>query len=201
MTVPFVVNSIVEGHGEVEALPILLRRVAAAIEPSLPLDIRRPIRVQRGTLLKTGELERVVNLAARSTTSHGAVFVLIDADDDCPATLGPALLERARAARPDVAVSVVLAMREFEAWFLAGAASLGGRRGLPEPLSPPPHPEAVRDAKGWLQGRRTDGLAYSPTIDQPALSATVDVDLVRAGSPSFDKLWRDFERFLEHTRS
>jgi hypothetical protein len=92
--------------------------------------------------------------------------VLLDADDDCPAELGSSLLARARSARPDKPVAEVLPKQEFEAWFLAAAASLGGRCGLPDGLTTPDDPEGIRDAKGWLTERRIDSLRYSPTADQ-----------------------------------
>ncbi|MGN9894906.1 hypothetical protein [Micromonospora sp. L31] len=89
----------------------------------------------------------------RPGISHSSLSYELDADDHCPADLGPRLLHRAQAARPDVKVCVVLANREFEAWFLAAAKSLGGLRGLPDVLEPPAYPEAKRDAMGWLSER------------------------------------------------
>jgi hypothetical protein len=122
--------------------------------------------------------------------------VLLDADDDCPAELGPRLLERARDARPDNQVSVVLPKIEFEAWFIAAAPSLGGHWALPDDLETPANPEAIRDAKGWIAARREDGHTYRPTIDQPVLASVFDLDLARKGAPSFDKFCRDVETLL-----
>jgi hypothetical protein len=150
-------------------------------------------------LVKSGELERYVELAMRSVAGTGALLVLLDADDDCPATLGPELLTRVRAVREDVPAVVVVANREFEAWLLASADSLRGHRGLPDDLEPPGDSEAIRDAKGWLQDRRIDGRAYSPTIDQPALTAVLQLDRARTRSASFDKLWRDIEHLIAAT--
>lgn len=198
MSEPFVLVSIVEGDGEVKALPVLLRRMVNAIDPECPVDARPGMRVQRDRLLKAGELERYVKLAARSHGERGGTLVLLDADDDCAAQLGPELRARAESIRPDAPVSVVLAVKEYDAWFIAAAPSLSGRRGLREDLETSSEPEVIRDAKGWLQARRIDGLAYSPTVDQPALSAAVDLDAARAGSASFDKLWREVERLLGH---
>jgi hypothetical protein len=124
----------------------------------------------------------------------GRVLVLLDADDDCPANLARFLLERARG-HTDLDVSVVLAKREFEAWFLAAAESLRGRRGLSHDLSAPGHPEDVRGAKEWLSHRRTDGHAYSAPIDQPALASAMDLELARR-APSFDKCYREICRLL-----
>jgi len=121
------------------------------------------------------------------------VLVLIDGDDDPACTLGQALLARAQIARPDRRVGVVLAVREYEAWFLAAAASLRGRRGLPDDLEVPASPEILRDAKGWLGARMPRG--YSPTADQPALTDLFDLELAR-GSPSFGKLVRELTRLL-----
>lgn len=199
MRAPFVLTCVVEGHGEVEALPVLLRRILLRIAPEVSPEIPSPIRVNRGTMLKSGQLERYVDFAGRRGEGRAAVLVLVDADDDCAASTGPALLARAQSARPASAVALVLAVKEFEAWFLAAARSLRGRRGLALDLEPPAQPEDVRDAKGWLQRRRTDGLAYGPTVDQPALAAVMDLDEARAGAPSFDKLWREVERLLEAT--
>jgi hypothetical protein len=191
-----VVAPIVEGQGDVAAVPVLLRRIASEVEPDRGIEVRRPIRVARDKVVKDGELERFVELARRTAGAGGAVLIVLDADDDCPKDLAPALLTRAQAGRPGDEIRVVLANREFEAWFLAGAMSLRGRRGLPDDLEPPPDPEAIRDAKGWLQTRRTDGFAYSPTTDQPALAAIVDLHAARATSPSFDKLWRDIASLM-----
>lgn len=188
---PLVVAPIVEGQGDVAAVRVLLTRLGIEIDPDRPLDIRQPIRVHRAKVLKEGELERYVELALRTVGHGGAVLVVLDADDDCPAALGPALLERARKVRDGSNIAVVLAEREFEGWFIAAASSLAGRRGLPSDLEAPAHPQAIRDAKGWLQERRTDGFAYSPTADQPALAAQMDLHAARARASSFDKLWRD----------
>ena len=92
---------IVEGHGERDSVPILVRRIAAEIDPSLAIDVRPVLRVGASRLVRAGELERQVELAGRSVAPDGAIFILLDsdADDACPAQDGPALLERARAAR------------------------------------------------------------------------------------------------------
>jgi Domain of unknown function (DUF4276) len=200
MTTPFVVVPVVEGHGEVQAVPILLRRLAALIDPLRPVDVRQPIRGNRSTLTHPDKAERFLSLAVQKLgDAPGAVLVLLDADDDCAADVGPALLQVCERIRPGLHVSVVLATIEYEAWFLAAATSIRGQRGLPHDLVPPSAPETVRDCKGWLQSRRTDGLSYGATTDQPALTALFDLGMARSGSPSFDKLWRDVERLMAGT--
>jgi len=87
---------LVEGHGEVQAVPILVRRIAATLE--LPCTILPPIRQPRTTTIKPGELERAVTLLGNKVGHGGAILVLLDADDDLACTLAPALVTRARRA-------------------------------------------------------------------------------------------------------
>jgi hypothetical protein len=186
---------IVEGHGEVPALPILLRRLRDRIAPETSLEIPKPIRVPRSSLVIQEELERYVELAARQVESTDGILLLIDADDDIGCVLGPRLLGISTAKRSDRQHSVVIAAREYEAWFLAAAVSLRGKRGLALDLEPPEDPEAIRDAKGWLSRHNVEGRSYKETLDQPALTAALDIDAALRTS-SFDKLYRDVARLL-----
>ncbi len=187
--------AIVEGHGEVTALPILLRRIGEALEPARYVEVPKPIRVKRQKVLKEGELERAVRLAILQTRSSDGILILLDADSDCPKELASEIHARSTSVREDRRIRVVLAKVEYEAWFLASARSLGGERGLDQDLAPPPDPEAIRNPKGWLSKRMPVNKAYRETLDQPALTASLDLDAARS-SPSFDKLWRDVESLL-----
>lgn len=194
----FSIVPIVEGHGEVHAVPILLRRLAGHYRPELNVDVMRPIRRSRDRLLLQGELEKDIELAAEKLTGPGAILILLDTDGECPATLGPALLQRARASRPDRVIQVVLAHREYEAWFLAAAESIRGKRGLSGDLLPPPDPESVQGAKEWLKDRMRGSRTYSETVDQPALTASFDIEQARE-CRSFRKLCQTLEALLSQT--
>lgn len=191
-----VISTLVEGQGEVAAVPVLLRRMATEIAPELWVDLPRPYRIGRGGLLAPGGVERAVAALAMQSDPGGAVLVLVDADDDCPADLGPRLLDRIATAGVGGACSVVVANREFEAWFIAAAPSLQGKRGLASELPLPADPERPRDCKGWLSEHRVDKRSYKPAADQAALAAAFDLHMARKNAPSFDKLWRDLERLL-----
>lgn len=185
--------AIVEGEGEVEALPVLLRRIAG--EQGLSVDVARPIRIPRNRIVKADELERAVKLAARQARDNGDILILLDADDDCPAELAPRLLRRAADARPDHRTWVVLAKSEYESWFVAAARSIAGNRDIASDVLAPPDPESIRDAKGWITRQMPPGRTYRPTRDQAALTAVFDLDAARS-SPSFDKLWRNVTALL-----
>jgi hypothetical protein len=195
----FQLASIVEGHGNVKAVPLLIGRIASALNPGLALQVLPPLRVPRYKLVTAGGAERAVELAARKTGGKGAVLVLIDSEDDCPAQMGPDLLRRACAARGDLSIGVVLAKREYESWFLAAADSLRGRRGLAENLAAPAEPESIRGAKEWLSSRMASGVKYREVLDQPALTAVFDLSAPRRAD-SFDKCYREVERLLKDLR-
>ena len=76
--------AIVEGHGEMDAVPILLGRIAEAVAPATDVAILPPIRVDRYGVVKQGELERAVELAARMTGTDGSILLLLDAGRRLP---------------------------------------------------------------------------------------------------------------------
>jgi hypothetical protein len=195
------IAAIVEGHGECEAVPILIRRIAQTIDPGFVPKVLSPLRVPASRLLKEGETERSVELAARKLEGKGGIVVIVDCDweDGCPAEDGPVLLKRAVATRSDIPIAVILAKKEFEAWFLASAESLRNKFGLPKDLASPADPEGVRGAKEWLSDRMPPGRSYAETTDQPAFTAVFDIDAARRAD-SFDKCYRDIRRMLEQLR-
>jgi hypothetical protein len=189
------IAALVEGDGEVAAVPVLLRRVINSIDPSVTPIVPRGFRHSAGRLLRPGGLERAISAVSELYANH-AILVVIDSDDDCPAQLGRHLLERATSSRPDLCISVVLACREYEAWFLAGAESLAGKRSLSQDLLSPPNAEAIRDAKRWLTDRMQGSAAYSATQDQAALTAVLDLEIARKRSRSLRKLWKEVESIM-----
>ena len=60
-------------------------------------------------------IEKALNAVAELHPDH-AILVLIDSDDDCPRDLGPELTARAKQARTDLHIAVILAHREYESW-------------------------------------------------------------------------------------
>ncbi|MDE0466262.1 MAG: DUF4276 family protein [Candidatus Poribacteria bacterium] len=189
------IGCVVEGKSEVAAVPILIRRVAAIHYPELETVIPRPIRIPRNQVFRIGELERAVGLAYQNIGRQGAIFIILDSDDDCPAELGPALLHRVSQVFRNMPIAVVLAKHEFEAWFLAAAESLRGQRGLRNDLNPPDNPEGIRGAKEWLSHQMESSRTYTETQDQPALAALFDIEQARRAD-SFDKCYRDIVSLL-----
>ena len=186
------IASIVEGDGEVSALPILLRRLAAELEPATLVNPLPPIRVRRDRFLnKEEEFRRQLLLAAAKSGEQGWILIVLDADDECPKTLGVNIYRRAQQHVPHRKVSVVLANREFEAWFMAAATSLNGVRGFSVAPQEKIEAETPRNAKGWMREHMQSGN-YSEIRDQPAFTAKFDIQQALHNSRSFRKLCKEW---------
>lgn len=183
------IQPIVEGQGEETAVPVLLRRLRDEAQ-AWGLDVGKPLRRRRPQLVKKDSLQTAVRVAALRDCV--GILVIFDADDDCPKELAPALEEWAREAAGGKACAVVMANREYEAWFLASIEALRGRAAILPDATSHPHPETPRDAKGQLERRMPSGASYSPTVDQAPLTAHLDLESAYRQCRSFRKLVNAF---------
>lgn len=197
------VAPIVEGDGEVPAVPILLRRIASELLTDTVVHVLKPIRQPRERLLanKDNCLRNSVGLAINKLRQFQVpdacelVLLLVDADKDCAAKIGPETLELLRTIRSDVDSTCVLAVVEYETWFVAAAESLEKYLDLDSTEQIPDDPERSRCRKKWVEARYR-GTKYVEPVDQPKLTAAMDLHLCRRRSPSFDKLCRELEARL-----
>jgi Domain of unknown function (DUF4276) len=195
----------VEGEGEAEAAPRLVKRIiseqsgwdAVRLEP-------QPYRVGHLNRLRKDEFSQWLRFLAASKKGGnlGAVLLLLDGDTKrkgqkfCAAEEALVLADKAMSAGAGTifSVAVVFAMQEFESWFIAGFSSLLGKR-LPDGrrfLDSVQVPEndlevSPRDAKGWLNGAIKDG--YKQTRDQADIVDLVNLQAIR------DRKMRSFRRF------
>ena len=176
----------VEGHGEVAAAPVLLRRLLAEAQCH-GIDIGRPIRRTQSQLRSKEGIQAGVRLALLQPDCV-AVVILFDGEDDCPKELAATVRAWAREAAEGKPCDVVIAYREYETWFLAALESLRGQYGIHTNATAPVNPESKRDAKGALEEFMPADRAYSETGDQPAMSAVFDMGLAHRRNRSFRKL-------------
>jgi hypothetical protein len=132
-----------------------------------------------------------VRLASLSQ-SCAAILVLFDADNDCPKDLAPTLENWAQEAAGGKPCAVVMANREYEAWFLASIEALRGTAAILPDATSHPDPEVPRDAKGELERRMSPAASYSPTVDQVRLTAHLDLGIAYRRCRSFRKLVHAF---------
>ena len=186
------IQPVVEGHGEVKAVPVLLRRLLAEAR-IYDVEVGRPIRRTRSQLATQEGLARSIALA-RGQPNCAAILVLFDGDDDCPAHLGPAAQGWANAAARSVPCALCIAHREYESWFLATLDSL--RHGdIKADTEAHPQPEFPRDAKGEMS-RQMLGRGYKATKHQAAFSKLFCLADACKRSRSFRKLTTSFGQLL-----
>ncbi|MBI4625041.1 MAG: DUF4276 family protein [Verrucomicrobia bacterium] len=189
---------IVEGHGEVEAAPVLLRRLLAEARCQ-GIGVGRPIRRTQSQLRSKEGIQAGVRLALLQPEC-AAVVILFDGEDDCPKELAASVRAWARDAAGGKPCDVVIAYREYETWFLAALESLRGQYGIPRNATAPADPESKRDAKGALEEFMPADRAYSETGDQPAMSAAFDMGLAHRRNRSFRKLVKAVGELLVQLR-
>lgn len=184
-----IIQPIVEGHGEVGAVPELLRRlIAKSGNPAI--EVAKPIRAHRGDLICEERLSRRLQVA-RAKRPDG-ILIMLDGDDDCPATLAGQIRDWATASANPIPCEVVIAHREYEAWFLGAIESLRGMRGVSHDAVSELQPEAFRDAKGRLESKMVSGQ-YVETADQVALTSSFDMGAAYRSCRSFRRFVRAFE--------
>ncbi len=174
---------LVEGDGDVRAVPSLVGRLIA----QLPADLQgqlipdnAPMRiggVHQITGKRQGDLARHLGNAAKRP-KIGAVLLILDGDADrvegrpfCAVEVARALAQRATVAGAGTRFSfaAVFLRQEYESLLLAVADQLPGLK--PGVTLPPAPEESPRDAKGWLHKNLAEG--YNPTSRQLDLTRAV----------------------------
>ncbi|MHC5540611.1 hypothetical protein ACYOEI_20525 [Singulisphaera rosea] len=212
----YVIVPIVESFGEVKAVPILIQRWLRHrnYHGNVEVDIKGPVRASGVGALKVPHdesdelgIEHYVEIAYLRRPD--IILVLLDADEECPKTLGTSLLARARALVPhDYPIGVVVANREYEAWFLAAFPSTRFRAGLKgagfaltrQSLPKGTDVESIADCKSAV-ARLLGEKKYSPTIHQTKLTGHLPFTVgISQRSRSFRKLLKELESLLTQAR-
>ena len=181
------IYSIVEGYGEVSALPVLLRRLLHDHAQCYGIQPGSPVRRKEHEFRREATVRKAVRLALMQPEC-AAVLLLFDGEDECPVELGAQVRAWAQAEAGNIPCEVVVAYREYETWFLAALESLRGQCRIAGDAEAPANAEVSRDAKGALESFMPRGASYAPTIHQQKLSATFDLSLAHRRNRSFRKL-------------
>ena len=188
------IQPIVEGYGEVPAVPVLVRKLGKLM--GIPyVQVGVPFRSKRSHLAQKDGLQRVIG-RAREEPGCAAILVLFDADDDCPKEEAPKLLRWAEEAAAPLPCALVMANREYEAWFLGSLEVLLQMRGISPAQPYDGDPETKRDAKGELERRLGSDFDYVEKKDQPALTALADWEVVHERCRSFRKMAKEMRRLF-----
>jgi hypothetical protein len=177
---------IVEGHGEVAAVPVLLRRILHKHALRFELGIGEPIRRKEAEFRREADVHKAVRLAI-AQPECAAILLLFDGEDICPVQRGAEVSRWAKSAAGGLPCEVVVAYREYETWFLAAIESLRGHCRIADDATSPSDPESKRDAKGALEEFMPSGASYSPVIHQQRMSAVFDMASAHRRNRSFRK--------------
>jgi len=191
------IKPIVEGHGEVPALPLLLRRIAGESFGIWNPPLLNPGRYRASQLLRCEDKIWVPGPGLVKAAGHArnegatALLVLLDADDFCAKSASESLTPALAGATGFEAARIVFAVREYEAWLLASAETIQDGA-----LIYPKDSEQPRDAKSALEKHLRLPFPYNEKTDQPAFSAKINLTLCHERSRSFRKLTKDFKELL-----
>jgi hypothetical protein len=180
------IQPIVEGGGEVGAVPVLLRRLCDSAG-AYTLGVNTPIRRARADLVREDGIRRAVQLARRQRDC-GAILIMFDSDDDCPKHIAPQVQAWGQAEANPIPCFVVVPTREYEAWFLATIESLRGIRCIRDDATSHPTPESRRGAAEEIERRMQPNSGYSKPTDQPALTARFDMATAYRRCRSFRRM-------------
>lgn len=178
---------IVEGQGDMQAVPVLLRRI---LENHGHADVKVLPPHKRGDLPKIkANFENYFKIAIKE---NAAIICIIDFDCAtcvCVAEEAAQLHLRAEAIYPGKPFKVAFMVKEFETLFLAEPdATLRVLKEIQKSTAFPENPEAIRGAKEWLSKAMPSGYAYKETVHQVKLSAAVDLNRLRSSSASYRHL-------------
>ena len=148
------------------------------------MDVPKPHRVPRANMVRrVDELQKAVRLQANRVRGAGAVIVLADSDDDEPEELRARLQATVDDANTSAPAVVSVAVREYEAWFLAGIESLRSHPSVRDDATYEGDCEAPRNPKQRLEALMTE--SYGSVRHQVAFNAQLDLDEVASRSASF----------------
>ncbi len=182
---------VVEGHGDVKAVPILLRNMLAHMGAHQVL-LERPYRLGDYSSL-VANADRHIPLIARENCR---ALWLLDCDDGCPAERVVELRRLATLHAVNARIEFSFFVREFETLFLASPEITRDCLGIAPNVHFPENAENIRGAKQWLSRHMPSGSAYKETIHQPILAAQLDVANLAEKSKSFLHLKMTLERLL-----
>ena len=192
---------IVEGPGEVSALPILLKKILGAMN-CYDIQIAPPKNANgRESLTKAGGLEKFLTYAA-SERDCGVILILLDVENGCPLDLVRDFVMRISAHYVPFPVVIVAANKMYENWILASLETVRGRKlddreGLPADASLPADAEAengkryIENCFPLIDGYRRRG--YKETLDQKDMTEWIDITLAKSNSRSFRRLCHAIE--------
>lgn len=183
------IQLIVEGDGDMKAVPLLTRRVLQEVFQRYDIALATPQR--RGELTKIkSHFSRFLKIAL---LEQAPVLWVVDCDDGDPSAHLEELNLLLSAEYSSQPIRFVLMVKEYESLFLAERKAAQLILKIKDSVSFPPQPESIRGTKEWLSKHMESGYAYKETLHQEKLTAQLNIDELRTYSNSY----RNFEAALK----
>ena len=180
---------LVEGPGDVAAVPVLLRMVLqqANLFDWQPGD---PMKVNGLTALRKRlpSFAEALRIKMNDNKCHG-VLVLLDLEDGCPRAEAATLAAEFATYGLPYPISIVFAHREYEEWLVASLPTIAPCTSLlKDDLVRDYAIENKRGVKEWLTSKMPHGSIYKETTHQEEFTRNLDITLAQQ--------CRSFQRLL-----
>ena len=184
----FYVFAIVEGKGELKAVPNLLHRLWEANIKSPPLRTgKQPYKVRRGDFINNQKVRReyLNEVGYRARQCYGGVLILLDAEEECCRDFVHGdKIKDIRADIDEILVGIphffALAEKGYESWLVAGLGGINTEKGVSE---------------DWINANKDKtGLdrKYNKIVDQLKLTSKMDIQRARKVNSSFNRFCKKF---------
>lgn len=181
------ITCIVEGHGEVQAAPILLRRTLQEIFSINSAEIV-PQRRQGINALEASNWANFKRYLATAYYEESPILWMLDADDFCPCDKLRDIYSAALEMEVQQPIGFCFWHREFETIFLHDTNALSKTLKC-APIPGPESPQAIRDAKRWISSQFPPNSCYKETLHQAKITSRLDFDLL-------SECYNDFRHYL-----
>jgi len=174
---------IVEGPGDVDSVPLLLRRLLHERHNVFDVEIARQYRYG-----ENGKVTRNFSRQALAAAKEGVPLLwTLDCDDGCPVEWANHF-EQIIPAGITVPIKFAFFQREYECMFLAEHDCLVAELAINPATPRSSHPENIRGAKERISKMMPAGAAYKETVHQARLTARMDLNNALANSRSLRHL-------------
>lgn len=190
--------AIVEGHGDANAVPLLIRNI---LNSNDIFDVDLCPTQRRGEYPSVDK--NFDNYFLVAIKDKSPIIWIMDFDAkkyDCPYKEASKLIARASKLRPGWPIEIAFLVKEYEVLFLYDEkATRKIFSDISTQVEFPPSPKEVRGAKEWLSEQRPRGKAYKETVHQEKITAHLDLNLLREKSADFAHLERSILKLVGAT--
>lgn len=182
---------IVEGEGDIEAAPLLCRRLLGELYGAYDWSF---VTHRRGSIanLKANNCAHFKRFLQAGYKEGMPILWMLDNDEnECARSLVREFYQHVNSIGVQQPLAFCLWTREYETMFLYDPEFLAAKLGIQE-LSIPDSPENRRGAKELLSKQMPHGQGYKERVNQPALTAGISLERLKENYRSF----QHFERAL-----